>query len=131
MEKYMIFSDREKRWLMFLCFLPAVLLGIDTVYYLVAVSPVLSGYYEPGSIMNFTLRIYDIMLILIGVYAVAGAAVLIYLLIVLARLKNMNTATKLIWLLILCTFVPASFIAFWALVINKEPYYVPVYPSID
>jgi hypothetical protein len=131
MEKYMIFSDREKKWLMFLCFLPAVLLAADTVYYLIAVSPVFSDNSEPGSIMNYTLRIYDIMLVLMSIYAITGAAVLIYLLVVLARLKNMNTSRKLIWLLILCTFVPASFIAFWALVINREPYYVPVYPAID
>ncbi len=131
MENYMVFNDREKRRLMVICFLPAFLLLADVIYYVVSISPVLQGWHEPGSIMSYTLRVYDTMLVLMGIYATAGAAVLIYLLIVLAKLKNMNSAHKLIWLLILCTFVPASFIAFWALVISKEPTYVPVYPSID
>lgn len=131
MEKYMVFDDKEKKRLMMISFLPGILLVIDVIYYLIAISPVFRGFHEPGLVMNYTLHYYDTMLLLLGIYAVVAAVVLIYMLVLLTRLKNLNSGQKLIWLLILCAFVPASFVAFWAFVINKEPYYVPIHPSID
>lgn len=127
----MVFDDKEKRRMMIISLVPVVLLVVAAIYYIIAISPVFTTVHEPGTVMTYTLRNYDIMLVLLGIYAVVAATVLIYTLVVLTRLKNLNSAHKLMWLFILCAFVPVSFIAFWAFVINREPYYVPIYPNID
>lgn len=132
MDKLMIFDDKEKRRLMLINFLPMLLFLCSLVYYLAAISPVFSGYgTEPESVMTYTSQHYDTMLTMLAVFAVTAAAVLIYNIVMLARVKNLNSAHKVMWVVLLATFVPLSFILFWTFIINREPEFVPVFSSID
>ena len=127
----MVFDDKLKRKLGMLCFLPGIFLLSIAVYYIILISPLANGPLEPGSVMRITARNYDIMFGLLTVFAVFSAAVLIYLLVILTRLKTLNSPNKIIWVLVLATFVPLSFALFWIFVINKAPRYVPTFDNID
>lgn len=130
MEKVMIFNEREKRRLLALCVLPCVLLVVAVVYYIISVRPAMNAK-DAGTLMSYTLMHYNTMLVFMGIYATAAAAVLIYFLVLLARVKNLNSAQKVMWLFVLCAFVPVSFLVFWYFVLHREPTVVPIYPSID
>jgi hypothetical protein len=130
MEHYMVFDDKEKKRLGWIFSLPPVAFFICFIYYMFAIRPVLAGPVEPGAIMEYTLRNYTAMFVLLAIAAVIAAAILIYAIVIMARLKNMNAATKLLWLIVLCTFAPVATFFFWFFVINREPKYVPIHPDI-
>ena len=131
MEKLMIFDNRMKTKLGYLCALPRVSFLVCLVYYLTLLSPLRHGGFDPTAASGITSHNYDTLFIMLAIAGIIGAAVLIYCIVILARLKHLNEQTKVIWLLLLAAFVPVSIVFFWALVLNKEPKYVPVYPDID
>ncbi len=131
MEKIMIFDGKMKNKLGMMFFLPGTLLFIIFIYYLFMLSPLTRGPIEPGSIMTYTLRYYNVMLVMLSIFGVISAGILIYALVVLTRLKNLTSGVKILWVLLLSVAVPVSLILFWIFVINKEPKYVAIYPNID
>lgn len=126
----MVFDDREKRRLGWIFSIPPVAFLICFIYYMFVIRPVLINPAEPGAIMEYTLRNYTDMFVLLATAAVIAAAILIYAIVILARLKNLNAANKLIWLLFLSTFAPVSTFFFWYFLINKEPKFVPIHHDI-
>lgn len=129
MDHLMVFDEKEKRKLGFISFLPAICFFITLVYYVILLLP-LSRSGVPNTSAAVTSHNYGTLLFMLAISAITSASVLIYDLVLLARLKNMNGAEKVIWILILATFVPLCFIAFWYFVINKEPKYVGIHPDI-
>lgn len=127
----MVFDDKEKRRLGWLFSIPPVSFFICFLYYMFAIRPVFIRPMEPGAIMEYTLRNYTTMFVLLAIAAIIAAAILIYAIVVMARLKNMNGASKLLWLVFLSTFAPVSTFFFWYFVIKREPKYVPIYHDIN
>lgn len=130
MEKMMVFDAKAKTRLGLLCALPPLTLLGCVLYYLYLISPTFTHAVEPSTAVAYTKINYDTMLIVVAIHAVIAAAVLIYNIVILARLKNINSAVKLMWLIILCAFAPVSSIFFWFFLIKNEPKYVPIHPSI-
>jgi len=130
MEQYVIMNDKEKRRMGVICALPAFLFAICLAYYIVLLSPIARTPHPIYSAEGITSHHYDTIFAMLAVYACVGAVVLIYCLVHLAKIKVLNTQRKMIWLLLLATFMPVSPIMFWVFQIRKEPKNVPVYPDI-
>lgn len=131
MEQTIIFDEKEKRKLFMICFLPGALFMASLLYYIIAISPIFTGVADPDSLTTYTLRHYNTMIALLGIFAVVTVAVLIYSLTIMARLKYMPQAQKMMWVAILCILAPLSFILFWTFVINQEPDFLPTYPVAE
>jgi hypothetical protein len=102
------------------------------LYYIVVLSPLiahreLENHY---AINTYTLRNYDTLFVMLAISSVLSAIVLIYCLVHLTRLKNVNGPTKMIWVVVLAALVPVSFIIFWWLHIRHEPREMEVHPDI-
>lgn len=131
MDHLIVFDEKEKKKIGIISLIPNIAFFICLLYYLFQVIPVASSdVLPPASVVATTAAHYDTLFWMLAISAVIAAGVLIYELVMLTRLKNMNGAEKLVWVLILATFVPVSFLAFWYFVIKKEPKYVGMYPDI-
>jgi hypothetical protein len=126
MEKRIDVSDRVKRRIGIACFIPAVSFFISLVYYLILLSPLMHGHPPPKSELNITVQHYSTLFTLLAISSVISAAVLIYCIVHLARREDVNTPTKMTWILVLVIFVPESFILFWYFVVRNEPEYQQV-----
>jgi amino acid permease len=129
MDHLMVFDEKEKKRIGTISFIPAVCFFIALLYYLILIVPI-DRADIPNTVAGVTAHHYSTLFAMLAVSAIVSAGVLIYNLVMLARVKNMNAPEKLIWVLILATFVPLSFIAFWYFVVRKEPKYVGIHPDI-
>lgn len=85
---------------------------------------------EHEKVVTLIYHNYAGTLVLFLIAFAIGLAVLIYFAVHITRLKTMNGATKLAWLLFLTAFAPFSFPVFWWVEVRNEPREVPVHPSI-
>lgn len=129
MDNLMVFDEQAKRRIGIINFLPAIAFLSALIYYLFLLSPTF-GRHEPGAASGITVENYGTLFAMLAVAGILSAGILIYNLVLLAKVKNMNAQDKIIWILLLATFVPIAFILFWAFVVRKEPKYVGTYPDI-
>jgi hypothetical protein len=130
MENLMVLDDKAKKNIGMICFIPIVMFTLIFIYYLALLIPAMGGNVEPGAAVGITAENYNKLFLMLAVAGTISAGVLIYCIVLLARLKNISAGVKLLWLIILSTFVPVACPFFWYLVIKKEPKYVPIYPDI-
>jgi hypothetical protein len=130
MDNLMVFDDKQKKKIGIVSLIPNIALFICLVYYLFLIVPVAGFHTPPASAVGVTHAHYDTLFVMLAIYAIIAAGVLIYNLVMLARMKNMNAAEKAVWVLLLVGFVPLSFLVFWYFVVKKEPRYVGAYPDI-
>ena len=131
MKDVMVLDQKTKRNIGIICGTPLTLFTLILIYWLALVSPLMDGNAAPGMLGAVTSQNYGALVAMLAIGGTISAGVLIYCLVLLARLRNLNSAEKLLWLLFLCTFVPVACFLFWMLLIRKEPYNVPVYPNMD
>ena len=129
MEKVLIVDDRLKKRIGIICFIPAVCFFISLVYYFILLFPLTHGHPQPESEIGITSLHYNTLFLLLAISASVSAAVLLYCIVYMARIKSINTPTKMIWMLLLLI-VPVSFILFWNFIVRREPKEEPVYPNI-
>jgi len=130
MEKVLIVDDRLKRRIGIICFLPAVCFFISLVYYLILLFPLTQGHPQPESAVGITSQHYNMLFLVLAISASVSAAVLLYCIVYMVRIKTMNTPTKMIWMLLLLI-VPVSFLLFWNFIVRREPNQEPIYPNIS
>jgi len=132
MDTQMIMDAKAKRNMGLLCFFPAVAFLICLLYYLFILSPLITNRQleDHTAIAAYTSRNYDTLFIMLAISAIISAVVLIYCLVHLTRLKNVNAPTKVVWILVLSALVPVSFILFWLLHVRNEPQVMDVYSDI-
>ena len=130
MEKIMVFDDKTKSRMAFICFLPVVCFLLCFLYYLALIIPLASGHPAPGSIVGITSRNYDTLLLMLATAATITAPVFIYCLIIIARLKTMNAPTKLKWIIFLSVLAPVASAFFWLFIIRGAQKYTPIYHDI-
>lgn len=126
-------DDKAKRNIGILCFLPTVAFLACTLYYLFVLSPLIADRQleDHVAIATYTLKNYDTLFVMLAISAVLSAIVLIYCIVHLTRLKNINGPTKMLWIVVLAALVPISFILFWYLHIRHEPKRMEVHPDIN
>ncbi|XZF15859.1 hypothetical protein ACTHGU_06960 [Chitinophagaceae bacterium MMS25-I14] len=132
MDAHIVMDRKAKNNMGIVCSLPAISFFICLVYYLVALGPLISSklLQNHDAVASITAQHYDTLFIMLAVSGIISTAVLIFCLIHLTRLKNMNGATKTVWVLVLATMVPVSCVLFWLLEIRNEPEYMDVYSDI-
>jgi len=131
MEKLMILDDKAKMRLGLICFLPVVCFGLCLIYFLMLVLPLTQGHSEPASVVAVTSHNYNTLFIMLASSAIITAPVFIYCLVLLARMKTLNSAQKLMWFIFLCVLAPIASALFWAFHIMDSEKYVPIHGSIE
>jgi len=121
MEKRVEVTASEKRRMKVICFIPAVAFFLTLVYYLFLQMQLLQGHHPPESGSNITVHHYGTLFVMLAASATISAAVLLFCIVHLARRLDINTATKMTWILVLIVCVPISFILFWYFKIRPEP----------
>jgi hypothetical protein len=131
--KTLIMDEKTKKNMGILSFLPIISFAGCLVYYLIILMPVLSagGFNDHLALNMHTITHYSTMFILLAVSGVIGAIVFIYFLVHIARIKNMNSATKLEWILFMSVMVPIALPLFWYFEIRQEPIILEVYHTMD
>ena len=129
MDNQMIFDDKVKARIGFICFIPIVAFLFCLGYYIILLLP-LSHPHEPGAVVGITSQNYDVMLIMLASAAVITAPIFIYCIVLIARFRHMNAADKLVWIVFLSVLAPIASALFWLFVIKRQPRYVPTYPDI-
>ena len=130
MDKLLVFDDSAKKKIGMICFAPAIAFFITLVYYIAILVPAGYSLLQPGALVGVTRQYYDTMLIMIAASALIATYSLIYCIVLIARVRNMSSFEKLLWIVELCIFVPVTVIIFWAAVVRKEPKYVSSYVDI-
>ncbi len=130
MDKLMVLDEKEKRRMGVICFIPVLCFLLAFIYWLAVVLPLTQGHQEPSSIVGVTSRNYDVFLFILAAAAIITAPVFIYCLVVLARMKNLNEAHKLMWIVFLSVMAPIASAFFWVFLIKDSPRHVGIYPDI-
>ncbi len=129
MEKIMVVDKQMKRRIGLICFVPSVAFLVCLVYYIILLLPLAHGHHALYSGEGITITHYTTISVLLALAFIISASVLIFCITYLVKIKNINTPTKMIWILVLMA-MPVSFILFWYFLVRHEPRQVPVYPNI-
>jgi len=130
MENVMVFDEKAKRRIGLICFIPVACFLACFIYYLMLIVPLASGHHEPSTIVGITRQNYDTLLFMLAASAVITAPVFIYCIVIIARMKSLNAATKLMWIVFLSVLAPIASAFFWIFIIKDAPKYVPTHTSI-
>ncbi len=130
MDKLMVLDAKTKRWMGVICFIPVMCFTLCFSYYLSLILPVTGGNHPPYSLETVTSQNYDTLFLMLAASAIITAPVFIYCLVILARMKHMNSAIKLEWIIFLSVLAPIASALFWLFIIKDAPKYVGIHPDI-
>ena len=130
MDKHMVLDDKTKNRMGIICFIPVLCFLAAFIYWLAMVLPLTQGHQVPSSIVGLTSRNYDIFFFILAAAAIITAPVFIYCLVLLARMKHLNEAHKLMWIIFLSVMAPIASALFWLFLIREAPERVGIYPDI-
>jgi hypothetical protein len=131
--KTMLMDNKTKNNMGLLSFLPISCFIACFVYYLIILMPVLGrNEFSDHIALNMqTVAHYSTMFTMLAISAVVSAFIFIYFLVHIARIKNMNSATKLEWILFMSVLVPVALPLFWYFEIRREPISMEIYHTMD
>lgn len=130
MDNLMVFDDREKRRVGIICFIPIICFMVCFVYYLALIIPLAYTPHAAGSIVGITSRNYTTLFLMLATSAIVTAPIFIYCLVLLVRMKHINGAHKIMWIVFLSTLAPIASALFWTFLVRKLPTYVSAHPDI-
>lgn len=113
-----------------ICFIPVICFLIFGVYYFMLILSGSGGDHLPSSVVGITSDNYNTLFLMLAVSALITAPVFIYCIVVLARLKTLNAAHKVMWIIFLSVLAPIASALFWLLVVKDIRRYTPVHPDI-
>lgn len=125
-------ENTAKKYGKLLAFTPFILFSLWTIYFfsLVQEEVVTSSISDHFAWVAAMVGSYNSLWISLGVICTITAAILLYFVVHLARLKDMPAGEKIFWMVTLPTFGSFGFIAFWFFELRNQPEKVDVYPSI-
>ena len=126
----MILDDKAKARMGIICFIPVVCFVSCFLYYLMLILPLAQGHQAPGTIVGIMNAHYTTLFFMLAGSAVITAPVFIYCLVILARLKTVNSSHKLMWFVFLCVMAPIASALFWIFHIKDGNKYTPIHPDI-
>ncbi len=130
MENVMVLDAKTKKRMGVICFIPAISFLLCFIYYLALVVPATGGHAAAGTIVSVTSAHYDVLFIMLAAAAIITAPVFIYCLVILARIRSMNSAVKTEWIIFLSILAPVASVLFWLFIIREAPKYMGIYPDI-
>jgi len=129
MDNQMIFDEKAKARIGFICFIPIVAFLLCLAYYIVLLLP-LSHAHVPGAVVGITRENYDTLFLMLAASAVITAPIFIYCIVLIARFRTMNAADKLVWIIFMSVLAPVASAFFFMFVVRTAPKYMPTYPDI-
>ena len=131
MQNIMLFDEKMKTRTGIICFLPIVSFTICLVYYLTLILVPSSQGVNTHTIITATSQNYGQLFTVLALSGFLTAAVLIYCIVILARLKELKPGTKILWIVFLSVTAPLGIAIFWLLIIRYAAKATPVYNDID
>ncbi len=131
MENIMLFDEKMKARTGIICFLPIVSFAFCLVYYLAIILVPSSGAVNTHTIITATSQNYGQLFTVLALSGFLTAAVLIYCIVILARLKELKPGAKILWIVFLSVTAPLGIAIFWLVLIRTAPKVMPVYNNID
>lgn len=124
--------NTTKKYGKVLSFLPLVAFTGWTIYFLYINRVQLHNetFQDHEGVVTTMLAHYDSLLLFLVIAVVLSATVLLYFVLHLARLRSMNSGTKITWIVFMVLFGAFAFPVFWYQELRKEPNEIDVYPDI-
>lgn len=125
-------ENTTKKYGKALCFTPLASYTLWFVYYLMVNKNVIVPNHmgDHLQMMANTLAHYPALFTGLALCSIWTTTVLVYLIIHIARLKEMDTQTKIGWIVFMGFLAPFAFIVLWYTELKKEPDNIKVYHSI-
>jgi len=126
-------DNNMKRNIGILSFLPLVAWSITVAYILILNRPLVDHRMMQDHellVTNLSAHYGSIAIFLIITVLITAGLIYFYA-IHLARLKSLNTPTKMVWVIFMIVFGAFAFPVMWYLEIRKEPKNPPVFPSLE
>jgi hypothetical protein len=130
MENVMVFDEKTKAKIGVICFIPIACFFICFIYFLLLILPLTHGNPEPSSVVGITARHYMTLFYMLAASAIITTPIFIYCLVLLTRMKHLNSPAKLMWIIFLSTCAPIASALFWLFLIREVPTYVGMHPDI-
>ena len=131
MDNMMVLDEKEKRRIGMICFIPLFCFIICFIYYLILLIPLTQGHPAPSTAVSVIVQNYNTLFFMLAASAIITAPIFIYCLVLLARMKHMNGASKVIWIVFLSACAPIASVLFWYFIIKKEHHkYIPMHPDM-
>ncbi len=130
MDKLMVLDTKTKNRMGIICFIPVICFFVCLVYYLSLIIPQTGAGFPAYSLEMITSQNYNSLFLMLATSAIITAPVFIYCLVILARMKHMNSAIKLEWIIFLSVMAPIASALFWLFIIKDAPRYVGIHPDI-
>jgi hypothetical protein len=128
-------ENTTKKYGKTLGFLPLICYGIWMIIYIIVLNlPSSKEFAEsvPGqTVMQGNMMLhYPILFLGLALASIVTATILIYFIIHIARVKDMNPEAKIMWIVFMTFAAPLAIAAFWYFELRNEPKYIDVYPDI-
>jgi len=126
-------DNNTKRNIGIASFLPLVAWSITFAYVLILNRPLV----DHRMMQDHELLVRNIsahfgsIAIFLGITVLITAGLIYYYAIHLAKLKNMNTPTKMVWVIFMIVFGALAFPALWFFEIRNESKDTPMFPSLE
>lgn len=125
-------ENTTKKYGKTLCFLPLVCYLLWVVYYAIVNRNIV----VPNNMSNHitlvtnTITNYGSLFVGLALASIVTATILVYFIVHLARLKDMEALEKIGWIVFMTFLAPVAFIVFWYTELKNEPDNIRVHHSI-
>jgi hypothetical protein len=125
-------ENTTKKYGKALCFLPLICYLLWVVYYIIINRNIV----VPNNMSNHitlvtnTIMNYSGLFVGLALASIITATILVYFIVHLARLKDMEALEKIGWIVFMTFLAPVAFIVFWYTELKNEPDNISVYHSI-
>lgn len=116
-----------------MCWIPNIAFVAWLAYILIITGRLVANeqYLQHEKIVTLIARNYGGSFVLFMIMFLIGLAVLIAFVIHLKKVRTMNGASKLAWLIFLAAFMPISLPVYYYIEVRHEPDDVPMYASLE
>lgn len=126
-------NESQKRAYGLLSWVPLLIFTIGTIYFLYINGRLVEHkqFHEHEKVVLFAFKNYDQLFILGSIAGIVSLIVMLTFIVHLAKLKNVNDAQKISWIIFMVFFGAFAFPVFWYNVIRTEPQDQPLYRSLE
>lgn len=116
-----------------MCWVPNIAFIAWLAYILIITGRLVANatYIEHEKVVTLIARNYGGSFVLFMMMFLIGLAVLVAFVVHLKKVRTMNGATKVAWLVFLAAFMPISLIVYYFVEVRHEPDDVPMYGSLE
>jgi hypothetical protein len=123
----------DKKWMAVACWVPPIAFVVWLAYILIITRRLVANeqYLQHDRVVTLIAQNYGGSFVLFMIMFLIGLAVLIAFAIHLKKVRTMNGASKVAWLIFLAAFMPVSLPVYYYIEVRHEPDDVPMYGSLE